>query len=65
VADGRKNRDLYKRLKMDIDRSRQTFDKRFGKSLSKEFNYFHDELVKTLAVNDSAVLGPEYPGPSA
>jgi len=65
VADGRKNGDLYKRLKTDIDRSRQTFEKRFGKVLSKQFDYFHDELVKNLAANDSAVLGPEYPGPSA
>jgi len=65
VADGRKNRDLYKRLKSDIDRSRQTFEKRFGKALSKQVDYFHEELVKTLAANDSAVLGPGYPWPSA
>jgi hypothetical protein len=65
VADGRKNGDLYKRLKSDIDRSRQTFEKRFGKSLDKQFDYFHDELVKTLAANDPTVLGPDYPGPSA
>ena len=65
VADGRKNGDLYKRLKSDIDRSRQTFEKRFGKTLGKEFDYFHDELVKNLAANDSSVLGPEYPGPPA
>jgi hypothetical protein len=65
VADGRKNKDLYLRLKSDIDRSRQTFEKRFTKTLGKEFNYFHDELVRTLAANDSTVLGPEYPGPSA
>jgi hypothetical protein len=65
VADGRKNQDLYSRLKSDIDRSRQTFEKRFGKALSKQVDYFHDELVKTLAANDSAALGPEYPGPSA
>jgi hypothetical protein len=65
VADGRKNRDLYKRLKSDIDRSRQTFEKRFAKVLSKQFDYFHDELVKALALNDPALLGPEYPGPSA
>ena len=65
VADGRRNQDLYKRLKSDIDRSRQTFEKRFGKSLSRQVDYFHDELVKNLAANDSAVLGPEYPGPSA
>src|SRR5208337_4616185 len=48
VADGRKNRDLYKRLKSDIDRSRQTYEKRFGKILSKQFDYFHAELVKNL-----------------
>jgi hypothetical protein len=65
VADGRKNRDLYRRMKSDIDRSRQTFDKRFGKTLGKEFDYFYDELVKTLAANDSSVLGPGYPGPTA
>ncbi len=65
VADGRKNQDLYKRLKSDIDRSRQTFEKRFGKVLNKQFDYLHDELVRTLAVNDSTLLGPEYPGPTA
>ena len=65
VGDGRKNKDLYRRMKADIERSRQTFDKRFGKTLGKEFDYFDDELVKTLAGNDPSVLGPEYPGPSA
>jgi hypothetical protein len=65
VANGRKNQDLYKRLKSDIDRSRQTYEKRFGKLLSKQFDYFYDELVKTLAANDSSALGPECPGPSA
>jgi len=65
VADGRKNKDVYKRLKTDIDRRRQTFDKRFGKTLGKEFDYFHDELVRILAASDSTALGPEYPGPSA
>jgi hypothetical protein len=63
VAEGRKSRDLYKRLKTDIDRSRQTFEKRFGKALSNQIDYFHDELVRTLAANDSEALGPDYPGP--
>jgi hypothetical protein len=64
VEDGRKHGDLYLRLKNDIDRSRQTFEKRFGKSLSRQFPYFHEELVRTLAANNSSVLGPDYPGPS-
>jgi hypothetical protein len=52
-------------MRTDIERSRQTFEKRFGKTIGNEFDYFHDELVKTLAGNDPSVLGPEYPGPSA
>ncbi len=65
VADGRKNKDLYARLKTDIERSRQTFEKRFGKTVAKEQSYFHEELVKTLAANDASNLGSDYPGPSA
>jgi hypothetical protein len=64
VADGRKNSDLYRRLKADIDRSRQTYEKRFGKTLSKRYDYFHEELVRTLAGNEPSLLGSDYPGPS-
>lgn len=64
VTDGRKNKDLYKRLKADIDRSRQTYEKRFGKTVGKQYDYFYEELVKTLAGNDSSLLGSDYPGPS-
>ncbi|MFB3924053.1 MAG: hypothetical protein ACE145_20205 [Terriglobia bacterium] len=64
VADGRKNADLYKRLKADIDRSRQTYEKRFGKTVGKQYDYFHEELVRTLAGSESSLLGAGYPGPS-
>jgi hypothetical protein len=64
LAEGRKNKDLYKRMKLDIDRSRQTFEQRFGKTVGKQFDYFHDELVRTLAGNDPSLLGSGYPGPS-
>ena len=64
VMEGRKTADLYKRLKSDIDRSRQTYEKRFGKTVAKQYDYFHEELVKTLAGNDSSLLGPDYSGPS-
>jgi hypothetical protein len=65
VAEGRRNKDLYKRLKTDIDRSRQTYEKRFGKTEVKQFDYFHEELVRTLAASDASLLGSEYPGPAA
>jgi hypothetical protein len=64
VTEGRKSGDLYKRLKSDIDRSRQTYEKRFGKTVTKQYDYFHEELVRTLAGNESSLLGSEYPGPS-
>lgn len=65
VADGRKNGDLYKRLKADIERSRQTYQKRFAKTGAKQVDYFHEELVRVLANSDASLLGPEYPGPAA
>jgi hypothetical protein len=64
VAEGRQSKDLYRRMKLDIDRSRQMFEQRFGKSVGKQFDYFHDELVRTLAGNDPSLLGSDYPGPS-
>jgi len=64
LDEGRKNKDLYSRIKLDIDRSRLAFEQRFGKTVGKQFDYFHDELVRTLAGNDPSLLGPEYPGPS-
>ncbi len=65
VADGRKNSDIYKRLKSDIERSRQTYEKRFAKTAAKQVDYFHEELVRTLAGSDASLLGSEYPGPSS
>jgi hypothetical protein len=64
VEEGRKSKDLYKRLKLDVDRSRKSFEQRFGKTVGKQFDYFHDELVRTLAGNDPSLLGSDYPGPS-
>jgi hypothetical protein len=64
VQDGRKNADLYKRLKSDIDRSRQTYEKRFGKTVGKQYDYFHEELVRILATGDASLLGSDYPGPT-
>lgn len=64
VQDGRKNGDIYKRLKSDIDRSRQTYEKRFGKTVGKQYDYFHEELVRVLAGSDAKLLGSDYPGPT-
>jgi hypothetical protein len=63
VAEGRKNHDLYRRLKTDIERSRQTYQKRFGNTVAKQVDYFHEELVRSLAQGDPSLLGSDYPGP--
>lgn len=57
VDAGRKNKDLYERLKEDIDRSRQMYDERIGEDVRKVSNYFYDELVRILADGDAAALG--------
>lgn len=57
VDQGRKNRDLYERLKEDIDRSRQMYDERIGEDVRKTSNYFYDELVRILADGDASALG--------
>jgi hypothetical protein len=64
VTEGRANKDLYDRLKDDIDRSRQMYEKRISQSVASKFDYFYDEMVNTLAEGDPAKLGSDYPGPS-
>jgi hypothetical protein len=65
VREGRNNGDLYDRLREDIDRSRQMYDKRVAPPVAARHDYFHQELVNTLAEGDPAKLGASYPGPSA
>ncbi len=62
VADGRQQGDLYDRLREYIDRSREMYDKRVKPEVAQKFDYFHQELVSTLAEGDSAKLGASYPG---
>ncbi len=63
VNDGRRNYDLYDRLKDEIDRSRKVYDKRVSPAVASRFDYFYDELVQTLAEGDPAKLGKNCPGP--
>lgn len=57
VDQGRKNNDLYERLKEDIDRSRQMYDERISDDVRKVSNYFYDELVRILADGRAEALG--------
>jgi len=62
VVEGRSQGDLYQRLREYIDRSREMYDKRVKAEVSRRYDYFHTELVNTLAEGDEAKLGSAYPG---
>jgi hypothetical protein len=62
VSEGRSQNDLYERLRKDIDRSREMYDKRVKPEVAQRYDYFHHELVNTLAEGDQAKLGNAYPG---
>jgi hypothetical protein len=62
VREGRDAADLYDRLREDIDRSRQMYDKRVRPEVSSRYDYFHHELVNMLAEGDQTKLGAGYPG---
>lgn len=62
VKEGRDSSDLYDRLKEAIDRSREMYDKRVQPAVAAKFDYFHYELVNTLAEGDDNKLGADYPG---
>ncbi len=62
VRDGRLEGDIYQRLREDIDRSRQMYDQRISPPVAARYDYFHQELVNTLAEGDASKLGRDYPG---
>jgi len=60
VAEGRKHKDLYDRLKEDIDKSRSTYQKRYGNTVAANADYLSSELVRSLAEDDVSLLGPNF-----
>ncbi len=57
VEEGRRNRDIYERLRDDIDRSRQLYEDRVEASVRDSTDYFYQELVRQLAAGDAKALG--------
>jgi hypothetical protein len=60
VAEGRKHKDLYDRLKEDIDKSRSTYQKRYGNTAAANADYLTSELFRSLAEDDVSLLGPNF-----
>ena len=60
VAEGRRNKDLYDRLKDDIEKSRATYQKRYGSTVAAVGDYFQKEVVRSLAEDDLSVMGANF-----
>jgi len=60
VAEGRKNKDLYDRLKEAIEKSRGTYQKRYGNTVAASANYFQHEIMRSLAEDDLSIMGANF-----
>jgi hypothetical protein len=60
VKEGRRENDLYGRLREEIENARQMYDKRVAPAVTARHDYFHQELVNTLAEGDIRKLGSGY-----
>lgn len=61
VSEGRQRGDLYDRLREDIEKSRATYDKRYGETPAASADYFNQELLRVLADNDVTLMGASFP----
>ncbi len=60
---GREHKDICVRLRVDIDKARKEYDRRFRAIQDHPVDYFYDWMVEILADGDAQALG-EYPYPS-
>jgi putative methionine-R-sulfoxide reductase with GAF domain len=61
VAEGKQNRDLYDRLREDIEKSRATYEKRYSDTEVAAAGYFNQELIRILADSDVSLMGLSFP----
>jgi hypothetical protein len=57
VQEGREHHDLAERLREDLERSEEMYRKRVAPEVAQETDYFHEEVVRTLAEGDPALMG--------
>jgi hypothetical protein len=63
VQAGRDHKDLCDRLRLDLDKARKEYDRRFRAISDHPVDYFHHWALEILAGGDTSALG-EYPYPS-
>jgi hypothetical protein len=57
VNEGRQQRNLLSRLAPEIERARQAYNQQVPAVVRGETDYFHQELIRTLAGGDATLLG--------
>jgi len=57
VNEGRRHRNLLARLAPEIEKARQAYNEQVPSGVRDNTDYFHQELIKTLAGGDAALLG--------
>jgi hypothetical protein len=57
VSEGRRNRNLFERLRTEIDRAQRLYEERVPVQIRLKADFFGQELVRTLAGGDPALLG--------
>jgi hypothetical protein len=57
VSEGRRHRNLLARLAPEIEKARQAYNEQVPAGVRDNTDYFHQELIKTLAGGDAALLG--------
>jgi hypothetical protein len=60
VTEGRRNKDVYDRLRDDIEKSRATYQKRYGNTAAASADYFTQEVVRSLAEDDTSIMGANF-----
>lgn len=60
VTQGRQKKDLYDRLQEVIEKSRATYQKRYGNTVAGPANYFEREIIRSLAEDDPSRMGPNF-----
>jgi hypothetical protein len=60
LIEGRKHKDVYDRLQEDIDKSRASYQKRYGSTSAASGDYFNNEVIRSLAEDDVSLLGPNF-----
>lgn len=62
VKEGRQTRELYRVLREDIEKSRDTYNRRYANTSVADAGYFTQEVIRILADNDASLLGSDFPG---